>query len=107
VAEIPAACLAHRPGLDAAVRLDGDALGLEQSADWTSATRASSCLLRDEPRLELFDEAEAAYVDRLEAGDRVSGADRLAFEVGDSDATAQRLVEAGAEAVAPRDDPVG
>jgi methylmalonyl-CoA/ethylmalonyl-CoA epimerase len=51
--------------------------------------------------LELFDEAQAETVDRIEAGERVSGTVRLAFEVGDSATTARRLVVAGAEEVAP------
>jgi uncharacterized glyoxalase superfamily protein PhnB len=51
--------------------------------------------------LELFDEAQAESVDRIEAGQRVSGTVRLAFEVSDSAATARRLVETGAAEVAP------
>jgi len=50
--------------------------------------------------LELFDEAQADYVDRTEAGHGVSGPVRLAFEVPDSEEAARRLVEAGAEQVA-------
>ena len=51
--------------------------------------------------LELLDEAQAEYVDRIEAGHRVAGPVRLALGVSDSDETARRLVEAGAEQVAP------
>ena len=51
--------------------------------------------------LELFDEAQARHVDSIEAGRRVAGPVRLAFEVPDSDAAAQRLVAAGAAEVAP------
>lgn len=40
-------------------------------------------------------------VDEVEAGSRVSGTIRLALQVSDSEATARRLVAAGAEAVAP------
>ena len=50
--------------------------------------------------LELMDERQAAYVDSIEAGRRVSGPVRLAFEAGDSEETARRLVEGGAEEVA-------
>jgi methylmalonyl-CoA/ethylmalonyl-CoA epimerase len=49
--------------------------------------------------LELFDEAQAAYVDSIETGERVSGPVRLAFEVTDSAATARRVVAAGATEV--------
>ena len=47
-----------------------------------------------------FDERQAESVDRIEAGRRVSGPVRLAFGVSDSEATARRLVGAGAEEVA-------
>ena len=52
-------------------------------------------------RLELFDEAQAESVDRIEVGRRVSGTVRLAIEVDDSDSSARQLVAAGAEEVAP------
>jgi methylmalonyl-CoA/ethylmalonyl-CoA epimerase len=51
--------------------------------------------------LELFDEQQAKSVDRIEAGRRVSGPVRFALSVDDLDATAYRLVAAGAEAMAP------
>ena len=50
--------------------------------------------------LELLDEAQAEYVDRIEAGRRVAGPVRLAVDVPDSEAAARRLVEAGAEQIA-------
>ena len=50
--------------------------------------------------IELLDEAQAEYVDRIEAGHRVAGPVRLALEVPDSEGTARRLAEAGAEQVA-------
>jgi lactoylglutathione lyase len=83
-----------------ALSLYRDALGLEQVADWTSADGRVVVLSAGRATLELFDEAQADYVDRLEAGRRVSGPVRLAFEVADSEATARRLVAGGAEAVA-------
>ena len=48
--------------------------------------------------LELFDEAQAATVDRIEAGRRVSGTVRFALEVVDSESTAERLVPPGPSA---------
>ena len=48
-----------------------------------------------------MDERQAALIDDVEAGKRVSGAVRLAVEVADSEETARRLVDAGAEEVAP------
>lgn len=85
---------------DAAVALYRDALGLEQIADWTSDDGRVVVLSGGRATLELFDEAQAAYVDSIEAGSRVSGTVRLAFEVADSEAAAGRLVEAGGTAVA-------
>jgi methylmalonyl-CoA/ethylmalonyl-CoA epimerase len=93
---------------DAAVALYRDALGLEQLADWTSEDGRVVVLSAGRATLEIFDEAQASYIDTLEAGRRVSGAVRLAFEVPDSDAVARRLVAAGGEAVAaPVDTPWG
>lgn len=86
---------------DRAVAFYRDALGLEQVADWTSDDGRVVVLSGGRATLELFDEAQADYVDRIEAGRRVSGAVRLAFEVGDSGQTARRLVAAGGAEVAP------
>ena len=46
--------------------------------------------------LELIDESQAGYIDRVEVGRRVAGPVRIALEVDDSAATAQRLAAAGA-----------
>jgi lactoylglutathione lyase len=89
------------PDFDAALAFYRDALGLEQLADWRSDDGRVVLLGAGQARIELFDEAQAGSVDRIEAGRRVSGAVRLAVEVGDSDAAARRLVAAGAEEVAP------
>lgn len=81
---------------DAAVALYRDALGLEQLADWSSEDGRVIVLSAGRATIEIFDDAQAAYVDGLEAGRRVSGPVRLAFEVSDSADAAQRLVAAGA-----------
>jgi methylmalonyl-CoA/ethylmalonyl-CoA epimerase len=86
---------------DAAVAFYRDALGLEQVADWSSDDGRVVLLDAGRATLELFDERQAEAVDRIEAGARVSGPVRLALEVADSEAEARRLVEAGAEEVAP------
>jgi len=86
---------------DEAVAFYRDALGLEQIADWSTADGRVVALAAGRATLELFDEAQAETVDRIEAGRRVSGTVRLAFEVTDSDATARRLAAAGAKEVAP------
>ncbi len=89
------------PDFDEALAFYRDALGLEQIADWSSDAGRVVVLDGGRATLELLDEAQAETVDRIEAGRRVSGTVRLALEVTDSEATARRLVVAGAEEVAP------
>jgi catechol 2,3-dioxygenase-like lactoylglutathione lyase family enzyme len=83
-----------------AVAFYRDALGLEQIADWSSATGRVVVLEAGRATLELFDHAQAEAVDEIEAGRRVSGTVRFAVQVEDSFELAARLVEAGAERVA-------
>ena len=78
-----------------------DALGLEQIADWSSATGRVVVLDAGRATLELLDNAQAETVDAIEAGRRVSGTVRLAIRVADSQDMAARLVAAGAGRVAP------
>jgi lactoylglutathione lyase len=85
---------------DEALAFYRDALGLAQLADWSSDSGRVVLLEAGRATLELLDDAQAAEVDRVEAGRRVAGTVRLALEVADTAATAQRLVAAGAEAVA-------
>ena len=86
---------------DAAVRLYRDALGLPEIADWSSDQGRVLLLDAGRATLELFDEAQAAMVDDLEVGQRVSGKVRFALRVPDADAMATTLIESGASAVAP------
>lgn len=85
---------------DAAVRLYRDALGLPEVADWSSDQGRVLLLDAGRATLELFDEAQAAMVDQLEVGTRVSGKVRFALQVSDADAAAATLTAAGATAVA-------
>ena len=86
---------------DRAVAFYRDALGLEQIADWSSATGKVVVLEAGRATLELFDGAQAESVDAIEAGRRVSGTVRFALRVQDSGDMAERLVAAGAARVAP------
>ena len=81
---------------DEALAFYRDTLGLEQLADWSGDNGRVILLDAGRATLELFDEPQAAHVDGIEAGKRVSGAVRFAIEVADVDATAERLVAAGA-----------
>ena len=86
---------------DRAVAFYRDALGLEQIADWSSATGKVVVLEAGRATLELFDNAQAESVDAIEAGRRVSGTVRFALQVENSADMAERLVAAGAARVAP------
>jgi methylmalonyl-CoA/ethylmalonyl-CoA epimerase len=93
---------------DEALAFYRDTLGLEQLADWSGENGRVILLGGGRATLELFDERQAAYVDGIEAGRRVSGTVRLALEVPNSDESAQRAVDAGATRVAdPVDTPWG
>jgi methylmalonyl-CoA/ethylmalonyl-CoA epimerase len=93
---------------DRALAFYRDGLGLEQLEDWSSASGRVVLLDAGRATLELFDQAQAASVDEIEVGRRVSGTVRLALRVPDSGATADRLVDAGATPVAdPVDTPWG
>ena len=79
---------------DQAVAFYRDALGLEQMADWSSASGRVVALEAGRATLELFDQAQAESVDAVEAGRRVSGTIRFALRVPDSEDMAARLVAA-------------
>ncbi|HSL75676.1 MAG TPA: deaminase [Candidatus Limnocylindrales bacterium] len=81
---------------DAAVAFYRDVLGLPQLADWTSPDGKVVVLDGGRATLELIDEAQAEYIDRVEVGRRVAGQVRLALEVDDSAAVAERARMNGA-----------
>jgi lactoylglutathione lyase len=78
-----------------------DALGLRQHAAY-DAPNGGRVTLLDAGRatIELADAAQADFIDEVEVGRRVAGKIRVAFEVPDARATADRLASAGAEVVA-------
>lgn len=86
---------------DEAVAFYRDSLGLAQLEDWSSESGRVVLLEAGRATLELIDQTQAAVIDAIEAGRRVSGVVRLALEVPDSDAFAQRLVDAGAALEGP------
>ena len=86
---------------DQALAFYRDALGLVELADWSTDDGRVVVLEAGRATLELFDQAQAATVDEIEAGRRVSGKVRLALEVRHSDEKAQQLIAAGAAEVAP------
>ncbi|HEY3921835.1 MAG TPA: VOC family protein [Gaiellaceae bacterium] len=85
---------------DEALAFYRDALGLGQLADWSSERGRVVLLEAGRATLELLDEPQAAFVDEVEVGRRVTGQVRLALQVGDSEAAAGRLAAAGGTLVA-------
>ena len=76
-------------------------LGLEPSQEWPQDQGRSLVLDLGRATLEVFDEQQAATVDQLEVGRRVSGKFRIALQVPDLDAAIERLVAHGATLVHP------
>jgi lactoylglutathione lyase len=87
---------------DQALAFYRDALGLPEREAWQGEGEDARIAILDAGRatLELVNEAQAAAIDRIEVGERVAGPVRIAFEVADGEATAARLVQAGAEQLA-------
>jgi len=73
-------------------------LGLEPAAFWDNGGKA---LMLDmgHAALEIFDEAQAESIDRIEAGQRVSGRIRFALQVPDLESAMKRLLANGAKLV--------
>jgi lactoylglutathione lyase len=80
-----------------ALRFYRDALGLPVLEEWDQEGGAGAVLDAGRATLELLSTAQAELVDRVEVGERVAGPVRLALEVDDSAATADKLAAAGAE----------
>ena len=78
-----------------------DGLGLEPAQIWNNGQGQALMLDLGHAALELFDEAQASTVDQIEAGKRISGQVRLAFQVPDLQAAIQRLLAHGATLVHP------
>lgn len=86
--------------LDRAVAFFRDGLALPSVAEFANDGGRGVLLDAGRATLEIFDGAQAAAIDQIEVGRRVTGQVRLAFEVTDSDSTARRLLEFGGEIVA-------
>ena len=87
---------------DEAVTFYRDVLGLPQELFFESEGGALVTILdAGRATLEISNPAQVAYIDQVEVGRRVAPRLRIAFEVSDVEQTTQRLVEAGAELIAP------
>jgi catechol 2,3-dioxygenase-like lactoylglutathione lyase family enzyme len=78
-----------------------DGLGLEPADLWTNEHGQALILEMGRGTLEIFDEGHAEAVDQIEAGRRVSGSIRFAFQVPDLQAAMDRLLAKGAVMVHP------
>lgn len=83
---------------EAALRLYRDGFGLPVVKAWDSPEGRGVVLAAGRGTVELLDPADSAYTDEVEAGRRVSGPVRLAFEVADVRASAASLLAHGAAA---------
>ncbi len=81
---------------DRAVVFYRDALGMPLREAWDRPGGRGTILEAGWATLELFDAAQAATLDDVEVGRRVSGPIRFALKVDDSAAVAERLVAGGA-----------
>lgn len=86
---------------DEALRVYRDVLQLPQLADFSSEEGRVILLDAGRATLEIIDERQAAFIDRVEVGSRVAGPIRVALEVSSSAEMAARLADAGATLIAP------
>ncbi len=78
-----------------------EGLGLEPAAIWNNGQGRALMLDMGNATLELFDEAQAATIDEIEAEQRISGQIRFALQVPDLKAAMERLLAHGATLVHP------
>lgn len=85
---------------DEALRFYRDVLGLPELGSFAAEGGRVTILDAGRATLELTDPPHAAYIDRVEVGERVAGHIRVAFEVDDAAETTHRLADAGARVIA-------
>ena len=85
---------------DEAVGFYRDVLGLTELAAFTAEGGHVTILDAGRATLEITDPRHAAYIDRVEVGERVAGHVRVAFQVGDAAGTTLALAGAGARVLA-------
>ena len=81
------------------VKFYSEGLGIEPTAIWNNDGGKALILDMGNATLELFDERQAEIIDQLEAGQRLSGQIRFAFQVPDLKAAMERLLAHGATLV--------
>lgn len=86
--------------LDVARHFYHHALGLPIVGQWSTSEGRGFLLAFCSTTIELIDHPQAAWIDQVEVGQRVSGPVRLAFEVQDLEGMRERLRQAGARPMA-------
>jgi lactoylglutathione lyase len=86
---------------DEALHFYRDVLGLREREAYATEGARVTILDAGRATLELANPEQADFIDEVEVGRRVAGHIRVAFQVADARATADRLVEAGASLIAP------
>lgn len=81
---------------DGAIAFYRDTFGLPEVEAWATPEGRGAVLAAGRATLELVDTAQAELIDSIEVGRRVAGPIRVALEVVDSAAMAERLTAAGA-----------
>jgi NAD(P)-dependent dehydrogenase (short-subunit alcohol dehydrogenase family) len=85
--------------LDQAAEFYRDRLGLPVVTEWASPEGQGLILAAAQATIELIDRTQAEFIDQIEAGRRVAGPVRLAFEVSNVEALAASLRSNGAGAL--------
>ena len=87
---------------DEAVRFYRDVLGMPEELAVSGPEGAQVTILEaGRATLELANSAQKRYIDEVEVGRQVAPRLRVAFEVADAADATRRLVDAGAELIAP------
>jgi lactoylglutathione lyase len=88
------------PDFDEAVRFYRDVLGLPELADFSSDDGKVILLGAGRATIEIVNQDQAAFIDRVEVGRRVAGPIRVALDVPDSASTTAHLAANGATVLA-------
>lgn len=78
-----------------------EALGIDPAQTWDNGQGRAVILNMGNATLEIFDETQAATIDQIEAGKRVSGQVRFALQVPDLKRAVERMLAHGATMVHP------